>query len=64
MALRLFDVSGRVVHTLFEGHRPAGETAIRWNGRDAAGNALRAGIYLYRLEADGVTASRKLVVSD
>lgn len=57
VSLRIFDVLGREVETLASGPRLAGRSEIIWRpgGRPD-------GIYFYRLEADGVTESKKLLV--
>jgi flagellar hook assembly protein FlgD len=51
--LDVYDVAGRLVATVFDGALPAGPGELRWNGHDAAGRSLGAGIYFYRLSADG-----------
>jgi photosystem II stability/assembly factor-like uncharacterized protein len=56
--LRVVDVSGRTVWSSFV--RP-GETggAIRWNGRDAAGHRVKAGVYFARLKTIGEGKGRE-----
>ena len=56
VSLQIFSLSGRLVKTLFEGMLTAGSHAYTWNAR-----ALSSTIYLYRLQADGFTNTRKLV---
>ncbi len=42
---------------------PAGTASLEWDGRDAAGRALPAGVYFYRLQVDdGVKSGRMLLV--
>ena len=60
--LRVFDVSGRLVTTLLDEHRPAGEHVARWDGRDARGATAASGLYFARLEAGGRTETRKMVL--
>ena len=66
----IYDIMGRWVTTLSE--QVAGTstriTPIRWDGRDARGDSLRKGIYIYRIVAtndNGETATlvSKLVLS-
>jgi hypothetical protein len=61
--LALFDLAGRRVRVLEEGGRSAGEHAARFDGSDAAGRALAAGLYFVRLEADGRSATTRLVIA-
>lgn len=51
--LTVFDVTGRRVQTLARGHYAAGSYSEAWNGRDAAGSIVGAGVFFYRLTVDG-----------
>jgi hypothetical protein len=48
--IRLFDVDGRAVRTLANGHFPAGRFEIAWDGRTESGKRLAPGIYFARVE--------------
>ena len=58
----MFDVTGRRVATLANGTLPAAEYSRAWNGRDAAGNAVGAGVYFYRLTAGSETRIVRSIV--
>lgn len=60
--LTVFDVAGRQVAQLADGAFTAGEHAVDWNGRDDAGSAVGSGIYFYRLDADGLSQTRKMML--
>jgi len=62
VALRIYDVSGRVVRTLVHGSKSAGTHRVTWNGRDNHGSPVASGLYFYRLSAGGRTATRKMVL--
>lgn len=62
VTLAIFDVNGRLVATLLDERRAAGELIARWDGRDARGLPASSGVYFARLEANGVTDTRKLVL--
>jgi photosystem II stability/assembly factor-like uncharacterized protein len=62
VALELFDVQGRLVRSLATGLHPAGEHEITWDGRDAAGREVSAGVYFYRLATGNDVLRRKLLV--
>lgn len=47
--LAVYDARGRRLATLAEGRLAAGEHRLVWDGRDAAGHSLAAGVYLVRL---------------
>lgn len=55
--LSIYDILGRKVKTLFDKVTPAGIVAVDFNGSD-----LASGVYIYRIEAGGYTASKKLVL--
>jgi hypothetical protein len=60
--LVIYDITGRAVRTLVDGTEAAGERRATWDGRDATGSRVRAGIYLCRLEAAGARLTRKISV--
>jgi hypothetical protein len=60
--LAIYDILGRRIRTLIDGVRPAGEQQVTWDGRDDAGLAAASGVYFYRLEANGLTQTRKLTL--
>lgn len=49
--LRIHDLEGHTVATLFDGQQSAGRHEITWSGRDRAGRPVPSGVYLARLEA-------------
>jgi hypothetical protein len=51
--LTVFDVQGRVIRTLVDGAREAGEYSLVWDGRDDTGRRASPGLYLVRLRAEG-----------
>jgi subtilisin-like proprotein convertase family protein len=62
VSLGVFDVSGRLVRSLVDMRLPAGFHTARWDGRNAKGDDVAAGVYLYRLDATGYQSTRKLVI--
>jgi hypothetical protein len=53
---------GVIVRSMDEGQRSAGSYSLRWDGRDAAGGILPAGVYVYSVYADRQRQSRVLCV--
>jgi len=58
VSLRIYNLRGQMVASLVEGWRPAGEHHVRWRPQ-----GLAAGIYIARLQAGTITASRRLVLA-
>lgn len=61
--LALFDQQGRLVRELARGASSAGPRTVAWDGRDAGGATAPSGIYFLRLEAEGQTLMRRVVVT-
>ncbi len=59
MSLTVYDVLGRRVRQLWQGPLGAGSHRLAWNGRDEAGKAVAAGVYIYRVEVDGQVEAKK-----
>jgi hypothetical protein len=57
----VYDVAGRRVAELRNGHRPPGLHREVWDGRVADGSRAAAGLYVVRLEQGNRTASRRFV---
>ncbi|NBC17377.1 MAG: T9SS type A sorting domain-containing protein, partial [Bacteroidetes bacterium] len=62
VTLRIYDVRGRLVRTLADARRPAGTYAVRWDGRDAQGQPVASGAYVYQLRAGTQQRTRQLVL--
>lgn len=60
--LAMYDVAGRLVRTLAQGALEAGHHEGVWDGTDESGRAVAAGVYFARLDADGSSARRTVVV--
>lgn len=60
--LAVYDIQGRLVRILFRGNLPAGRRELRWDGRDDSGRDVAGGIYLFRLDADGRSETRKMTL--
>lgn len=59
--LDIFNVSGQRMASLLDAMMTAGDHEIRWDGRDAAGRSLAAGVYYLRIESPDFRDSRTLI---
>ena len=60
--LMVFDVLGREVARLVNGHLQAGYHRLRWNGKTSDGREVPTGIYIARLVTPEYTKSIKMVL--
>jgi hypothetical protein len=51
IALKVYDIQGRLVETILEGYQSAGEYEVNWNGENGP-----SGIYFFRLSSPGQVA--------
>ena len=61
ISLNIYDVAGRLVRTIQKGSLTPGTYLFKWDGTNSAGITVASGLYFYRLNAPGFTASKKLV---
>ncbi len=59
--LTIYNVLGQPMRQVWTGPLPAGEHELTWDGRDARGHPVAAGVYMYRLQVDDQTRTRKMV---
>ncbi len=62
--LDVFNMLGQRLATLVDAERSAGAHTARWDGTDAGGRAMGAGVYVYRLRNGGLVMSRRMVLVD
>jgi hypothetical protein len=62
--LGVYDVRGRLVRALDQGYEAAGSHVRNWDRTDGTGRKVGRGVYLIRLVAGGLGASRKLVLAE
>jgi hypothetical protein len=59
--LTVHDIEGRRITKLVDGVQEPGDHSVTWEGRDASGRPVAAGIYFVRLESAGETLTRKIL---
>jgi hypothetical protein len=60
--LAVYSASGQQVAILQDGPLAAGQHTVVWNGQDDAGRAVGTGVYFYRLEAEDLSLTRKMLL--
>jgi hypothetical protein len=62
VTVKVYDLTGQEVATLVNEEKTAGTYAVRFDAQTPSGSALASGIYFYRINAGGFTATRKFVL--
>jgi hypothetical protein len=61
--LTVYNVAGRRVANLVDDVLGRGEHSTVWNGVDASGRRVASGVYLYRLQAEGQSLTKEMVLT-
>lgn len=60
--VNIFDISGKLITTLRNKYQTQGEHSITWNGIDASGSKVGAGVYFYQMKAGDFVGTKKMVL--
>ncbi len=60
--LTIYDAAGQTIRTLVQGQQAAGRYTVAWDGRDASGQSVASGTYLYQLQIGDYQESRNLTL--
>ena len=60
--LEIFNMLGQNICTLVSGGLAPGMHRVEWDGRDALGDAVATGTYIYRLQIGEFVQSRRLLL--
>ena len=55
--ITIYNLSGQLVRTLFDGEQSVGRYTVSWDGVNAVGDRVASGVYLVRMEASPSTGS-------
>ncbi len=61
-SLKIYNIRGQLVKTLFEGDLPEGRYEVTWDGKDESGATVASGVYLYRLKTAQGIITRKMIL--
>ena len=62
ISLNIYDMTGRLINTLVDGNLEHGYHSVIWNGMDSNGHAVSSGMYIYALQGEGISISKKMVL--
>lgn len=60
--INIYDVTGRHVREIVDGHVREGRHAALWDGSDASGRSVSSGVYYCRMDAPGLAARAKVIL--
>jgi hypothetical protein len=60
--IEIYNITGQRVRTLVDGTVPPGTYRIVWDGKNAAGQSVASGVYLYRFQAGDHVDTKKMVL--
>lgn len=62
VSLRVYDAMGREVRALVDRRVAAGAYQETWDGKDNASRAVSSGLYFYKLRADQIEATKRMML--
>ncbi len=62
VTLNIYNLKGQLVRSLVSDYLPAGEHRVVWDGTDNKGNQGASGLYFYRLESNGQTLNKRMLL--
>jgi subtilisin family serine protease len=62
VSLKIYNVRGQLVKTVFSGVKPAGYHTFKWDGTDEHGSPVATGVYFANFVADNTRMTRKMVL--
>jgi len=62
VTIKIFDMLGQEITTLFSGNAQKGNYTLNWNGKDSHGNSISSGSYIYRMTSGDYTQSKKMLL--
>ena len=60
--VNVYDITGRLITSLVDANLREGYHDVIWNGTDMFGSNVSAGLYIYSLQTEGVSLTRKMVL--
>jgi len=60
--LVVYNLLGQQINTLIDKNHDAGHFNLIWNGKDNLGQAVPSGVYFYKIQAEGFTKTKKMLL--
>jgi len=62
VTLKIYNVAGQLVRTLFNGVKDAGSYKVTWDGMNNDGSKVASGVYFYKMDTAGYNKTLKMVL--
>jgi flagellar hook assembly protein FlgD len=62
VTITIYDMLGRAINTIVNEVQEAGNQSIIWDGTSTNGSAVAAGIYLYQMQTNQYTQTKKVIL--
>ncbi|HEX2897391.1 MAG TPA: FlgD immunoglobulin-like domain containing protein, partial [candidate division Zixibacteria bacterium] len=62
VTLEIYNVLGQRVRTLVDGNLDAGVHSVKWDSRDNEGSQVASGLYMYRIQTEKFSQSKKMIL--
>ena len=62
VSLKVYDMKGTLVKTLLNENQSSGHKTIKWDGTSDLGQKVSAGLYLYRIQTESFTSTKKMAL--
>jgi hypothetical protein len=62
VTIAIYDVRGALVRTLVDRNEAPGSKTEPWDGKDHRGREVTSGVYFYRMQTEGFSETRKMVL--
>ena len=60
--ISIYDMLGNKIKSLVQRNQISGSKSVQWNATNSQGEPVSAGVYLYKIQADGFKQTRKMIL--
>jgi hypothetical protein len=60
--IEIYDITGKLVNVFNEGLQEPGRYTLNWNASDVSGRRLSGGMYIYRINTEKFSKTRKMIL--
>jgi len=60
--IKIYNINGQLINTLFSGKLSEGKHSIVWNGHDYSGKSVSSGLYIYKIQSGKHSGIKKMTL--